>query len=50
MSSSHLNQRLRNQLGNGYPVPSNRKSRVQDEYIKNLQQQIYLLELESRYM
>jgi hypothetical protein len=49
MSSNHLNQRLRNQLGNGYPVPS-KKSRVQDEYIKNLQQQIYLLELESRYM
>ena len=25
-------------------------SSVQDEYVKNLQQQIYLLELESRYL
>ncbi|KAJ3222729.1 hypothetical protein HDU81_009639, partial [Chytriomyces hyalinus] len=31
------------------PSPANR-SRVEDEYIRNLQQQVYLLELETRYL
>ncbi len=29
---------------------SSKKSIVQDEYIRNLQHQIYLLELETRYL
>ncbi|KAJ3399646.1 hypothetical protein HDU80_007714 [Chytriomyces hyalinus] len=31
------------------PSPANR-SRVEDEYIRNLQQQVYLMELETRYL
>ncbi|KAI8608040.1 hypothetical protein BC830DRAFT_51235 [Chytriomyces sp. MP71] len=38
------------QMHSKKPVSAANRSRVEDEYIRNLQQQVYLLELETRYL
>ncbi|KAJ3334370.1 hypothetical protein HDU76_000063 [Blyttiomyces sp. JEL0837] len=48
---SNQNQRGRSTgNGTGSVPPTTGRSQVEEEYIRNLQQQVYLLELESRYM